>query len=234
MSSEGTNAVELWQLDLAAWSQVGDICESVLTSQELQQAQEFRFHQGRERFILGRGMMRHVLAHWLRIPATEVVFRFTGHGKPHLADAASDVQFNLSHSGDLILLAVTRGVQLGVDIERRREIKRRDQIAQGILAAKELKEYEALSEPERQSAFFTIWTRKEAIIKAVGRGLSFPLTELEVSFDAEPRLLRYGKTTGTNVPWHLSNVACPKEYVASLATGEPVTAAPLRVWSPGD
>ena len=114
----------------------------------------------------------------------------------------------------MIVLAVTRDGDIGVDIEAFRHLPRRDQIAQGILSAAEFALYQVLPEIQRQAAFFSIWTRKEAIVKAVGRGLCFPLTDVEVSFSPDARVLRFGECIGEDIPWHLSPIACPPGYAA--------------------
>lgn len=229
-ASASSSNVDLWQVKLADWADLGASCASLLTAGELEQADAFRFDNGRERFILGRGMMRAVLGRMIDAPPREVALHFSGQGKPHLTGDDA-VQFNLSHSGEMVMLAVTHGGPIGVDIEAFRELPRRDQIAKGILGAGELSRYEELSDAERQTAFFTIWTRKEAIVKAVGRGLCFPLTDVEVSFSADAHVLRFGECVSDDIPWHLSPIDCPKGYVAALATSRPVTEISIQSWT---
>ena len=223
--------VDLWQVTLADWSKFGAACEALLSPNELQQADSFRFDKGRQRFVLGRGMMRAAIGKALGIAARDVPLRFSGHGKPHLPDAHV-VQFNLSHSGELIVLAVTRKAQIGVDVEAFRHLPRRDQIAKEILGSDESSQYEALSDGERQTAFFTIWTRKEAIVKAVGRGLCFPLTDVEVSHSANAQVLRFGECDEAEIPWHLDSLDCPDGYVGALATSQPTSAISYHHWAP--
>lgn len=223
--------VDLWQVSLTDWPNIGAACQALLSNSELQQADSFRFDKGRERFILGRGMMRAVIGRVIGTAARDVVLNFSGQGKPHLPDADA-VQFNLSHSGELIILAVTRSAQIGVDVEAFRHLPRRDQIAKGILGSDELSRYEALSDSQRQTAFFTIWTRKEAIVKAVGRGLCFPLTDVEVSYSSDARVLRFGDHVADAVPWHLNRLDCPDGYVGALATSLPTGEISCHRWTP--
>lgn len=231
--STTTCNVDLWQVSLTDWPNLGALCEALLSCGELEQADSFRFDKGRERFVLGRGMMRAVIGRAIGIAARDVPLNFSGQGKPHLPGAAA-VQFNLSHSGELIILAVTRSAQVGVDVEAFRHLPRRDQIAKGILSSGEFSRYEALSDTERQTAFFTIWTRKEAIVKAVGRGLCFPLTDVEVSISPEARVLRFGDCVDETVPWHLNPLDCPDGYVGALATSVPTNTISFHRWTLGD
>jgi len=153
---------------------------------------------------------------------------------------ATDVDFNISHSGDIVLLALGRQMHLGVDVEQLRDMKRRDQIARGILSESELGDYLALPESRRQSAFFRIWTRKEAIVKAVGRGLSFPLTQVEVSAEqGDVRLRRFGEwfadhSDAPQPPWYLRNLSIGRDYAGALATNVVPKDVHAFAWTPGD
>ena len=229
--STPASRVTIWQLNLSDWRRWGDACESMLTPSELAQADRFRHPEGRQRFVLGRGMMRGVLGKLLDAKPREVALQFSGQGKPHLA-GEDGMHFNLSHSGEMILLGVTSNGEIGVDIEAFRHLPRRDQIAEGILSATELNQYETLSDAQRQAAFFTIWTRKEAIVKAVGRGLCFPLTDVEVSFTPDARVLRFGEAVGEDIPWRLSSIACPAGYAAALATSHQPSEISVNNWMP--
>lgn len=215
--------VQLWRAELNHDEAHVGVLQSLLPESERQQAARFRFAAGRERFVLGRAMLRSVLAGHLGIAQSSIDLKTSEYGKPQLADESVGVHFNLSHSGELVLLALARGMEIGVDVEQLRPVKRRDQIARGILSEAQWRTYEAMNGDQRQQAFFRVWTRKEAIVKATGRGLSFPLADVEVTLTAgEARLLRFGNLPGDTLagdtaPWHLRDVDCGAGYAAALA-----------------
>lgn len=132
---------------------------------------------GRQReYLLGRVLLRRLLAERLRCPATELRFCSNAHGKPTLCD--NSWQFNLSHSGDWLALALCQQGPLGVDIEmglRRRQIL---PLAQRFYAQSEYEWLAALPEAGRESAFYRLWSRKEAVLKAQGGGIAAGLDKV--------------------------------------------------------
>ena len=225
--------VVVWKASLATWPRAEPFARQILTPSEWEQANRFRIDEARLRYVIGRVLLRETLSRLVDAEPAELALEFTGHGKPQLKENRQNIQFNLSHSGEVVMLGVAREMEIGVDVEQIRPLSRRDQIAQGILSPEEWSLYSELSEHQRQQAFFTIWTRKEAIVKAVGRGLLFPLTELEVSFQqGEARLLRFGEAVGDDVPWHLSEITCPAGYLAALATKSPIESLEVHDWQP--
>jgi 4'-phosphopantetheinyl transferase len=153
-----------------------------------------------------------VLARYLdRAPAT-LRFDYGPRGKPLLP--GTPLSFNLSHSADRALLAVTREARLGVDIERIRPVDH-ERIARRFFAPAEAARLAALPERRRAAAFFAGWTRKEAFMKAVGEGLSLPLDSFEVSLDGPAVLLR--AAAGVATDWSLLELHVPEGFTAALA-----------------
>ena len=166
-----------------------------LSADEAERAQRFHFLQDRNRYIARRGILRQILSYYQNCPPSEVDFTYQAWGKPQLAHSTSlagDLRFNLSHSGDAALYAITSGRDIGVDIELiRPEVEWAD-IASSFFAWGEIAELRRLSSHSRTRGFFNCWTRKEAYLKARGDGLSIALDTFEVSLapgDA-PALLR--------------------------------------------
>ena len=225
--------VVILKASLADWPTLHPRAGELLTSDEFEQADRFRIAEARARFVIGRALLRDTLSGLLNVAPLDLELEFTGHGKPLLKQNSRQIQFNLSHSGEMVMLGVTCETEIGIDVEMIRPLSRRDQIAQGILSPAEWSHYSELSDAQRQEAFFTIWTRKEAIVKAVGRGLLFPLTDLEVSHrQGDARLLRFGDTVGDDVPWYLSEIDCPAGYLATVATDCPIQNLNVRDWHP--
>lgn len=155
--------------------------------------------------------MRELLGARLGIEPAAVQFRYGPHGKPELDGhaASSALKFNLSHSGDLALIGFAFGRELGVDIEFWRRLGDEEALARRHFAPSELADYLALRPEARTEGFFNGWTRKEAFIKAVGRGLSLPLSSFEVE-------LRPGRAAALR-SWQRGNDDSREWSLAALA-----------------
>ena len=227
------HTVQIWLARLTEFGSLGDNVVLSLPKDEQQQANRLRIVEARQRYVLGRWLLRTVLSRHLDAATTDLELNYSPHGKPGLAD--SNLRFNLSHSSDVVMLAVASEIELGIDVEQLRTVTRRDQIAAGIFGPSEMSLYNSLPESNRQQAFFRAWTRKEAIIKANGRGLSFPLTDVEVSLTKErPLLRRYGDLAGEQTPWHVFDIESPHGYMAALATSEVPKQIQQFWWQPDD
>ena len=168
----------------------------LLDAGERERAARFHFALHRLRFVHGRGLLRRMLGHGTGIAPAAIRFDHGAQGKPRLADQTSvqggGLDFNLSHSGPLALLALSDGAQIGVDIELPREMPDLLAIARRNFAPAEFRAMTAWPEHSRADAFLACWTRKEAFVKALGSGLSMPLADFEVSLDPDgPAQLRH-------------------------------------------
>jgi 4'-phosphopantetheinyl transferase len=143
----------------------------------------FRFEQDRRRYLIGRGLLRTLLGRYLDIAPDQPRFDYTPSGKPYLAPglARQPLEFNISHSGELVLIAVAAGRALGIDVEEIRGDIEVAAIATHFFSPNEQHALATLSGAARVDAFFDCWTRKEAYIKAKGDGLSLPLDQFDVS-----------------------------------------------------
>ena len=165
-----------------------------LPAEEQVRAERFRFHDPRARFVGCRVPLRSILANCLGMAADAISFGYGANGKPELAaapkaaavqNAGTSIEFNLSHSGDWGLIALTVGSAVGVDIEQfdpRSEIQR---LAERYFAKSEVAEFLQLSEESRQAGFYRGWTCKEAYMKATGRGMSQSLSSFAVRIDPD-------------------------------------------------
>src|SRR5262249_40768520 len=147
----------------------------VLNEEERARGMRFIRPRDRRRFVICRGSVRMILAGYLGISSREIEFRTGPGGKPGLVVAggsseASAWRFNVSHSDDMALLAVGRGRELGVDLERLRSIREAERIVESYFTAAELAQFAGLDPSDRTAAFLRGWTRKEAILKAKGVG----------------------------------------------------------------
>lgn len=174
--------IHVWLIrldDLDAEAHLRDL----LADDERDRAERFRFDLHRRRFVIARGTLREILGNYLAIQPSEIRFVYGPKGKPALAfPEGIDLQFNLSHSGELALAAFTVGKPLGVDIEQVRPMDDLESIVRDHFSAMEIEQWQSLPSQARVPAFFDCWTRKEAYVKAIGDGLSAPLNEFDVAF----------------------------------------------------
>lgn len=179
----GPDEVHVWRASLAPPPGVLPRLEALLSDEERARAERFRFDVHRHRFVAGRGLQRLVLGRYLGLAPASLRYREATHGKPELDGpaAASGVRFNVSNAEDRLLLALTPGREIGVDLEPLRPMPDGADIAERFFSAPEVEVFRGVPEGERDAAFFTCWTRKEAFIKAVGEGLSMPLDRFDVT-----------------------------------------------------
>jgi 4'-phosphopantetheinyl transferase len=172
-----------------------------LSEAERERAVRFYLARDRDRFVGRRVYLRTLLAAYLGRRPAELRYVEGRHGKPALApDQAEDLTFNLSHSHGGVLVAVARGRELGVDLEAHASLTdpdERDRVARRILDRDEQAEWEALAAAARPDAFFRLWTRKEALLKALGIGLRIDPSAIHVGFGeraatSDPRLVEFG------------------------------------------
>ncbi len=215
--SLSSNEVHVWRFGLSKPDEAILDYYELLSSEERARAERFHFSEHSKRYIVGRGTLRMLLARYANQAPAELRFEYTDHGKPLLRD--SPIRFNLSHSDNLALFAVTLGRDIGVDIER---IRRSDDLltlADYCFAPEERSALRALTPQQRAQAFFRCWTRKEAYIKARGDGLSLDLHTFAVSLGpGEPAaLLRTMDDPAEPSRWSIFALRPHTEYEAALA-----------------
>jgi len=197
---------------------------ALLTDAERQKAARKIFEHDRRRFIVARARLRQVLGKRLGVRPEAVELEYGEHGKPALAQpfAASGLRFNVSHCDDVAAYAISRGREIGVDVETVREMPDADEIAARFFSRDENEQYQALAPGDRPLGFFNCWTRKEAFIKALGDGLSYPLNRFDVSLapDAPARILRVETTAADDCGWTLHSFLPAPGVVGAVVVRE--------------
>jgi 4'-phosphopantetheinyl transferase len=185
--------VDVWRIPLDRPDEILSLLERTLSADERQRAERFRLPQVKTRFIAGRGALRAILGRYRQESPDRLVFRYEEFGKPGLdgPDGPVPLRFNLTHSHGLALLAIAHDQVVGIDLERVREMAAADRIVFRYFTEAERAAYFRQPEAEKPTAFFRGWTRKEAYMKATGKGLTMPLDSFSVTLapDEEPRLL---------------------------------------------
>lgn len=196
---------------------------SVLSEDERERASRFHFERDRRRFVSGRSTLRRIVAAYLDASPKELAFEYAPQGKPRVADA--EISFNISHSGGCALFAFASQFEIGVDVEQFDQARvDNERVAERFFSPIEVATLRAHPEWSRGKAFLRCWTRKEAFIKARGDGLTLPLKDFDVSFDAgaRPAVLRTAWSLQEPEEWALHDISdiCPGA-VAALAARAP-------------
>lgn len=178
--------IPVWWIDLDDASALQGDATRMLSVGERKRAERFRFEKHRERWLAGRIALRRILADELDVACGEIEYDTGVHGKPSLGGKLSgELEFNLSHSGGRALVGIARGAALGIDVEQIHLMEDLHAVAERHFAAEERERLFCLPESEQVPAFYRLWTRKEAYIKAIGTGLGHPLDRFAVTGETE-------------------------------------------------
>lgn len=214
------DVVQVWLIDLAQPLAVVAALSVTLTSDE--QARAARRIQRRNQWVTARGALRLLLAAHARQPAEALRFSDGPQGKPALVDHPA-LRFNLSHSGELALVAIAWQRELGVDIEQEQPRPGLLNVARRFFSASERAALAQIPPDQQAAAFFRCWARKEAYIKARGGGLSIPLRHFDVTLtpDEPARLLADRATPDALQRWTLAALPTPSGYAGALVAERP-------------
>ncbi len=219
------NEVHVWAVPLGG---AAERCSGLLSAAEQEKAQRYRFLDHRRRYAIARGSLRTILAGYVGADPAALTFATGPRGKPVL-DGPAVPHFNLSHSAQLALIAIS-GARVGIDVEKERHLERVRDIAQRQFSTAEFTAFEALAERDWLRAFYRCWTRKEAYVKALGLGLS-ALDVFDVDLGERARFvaLRDGQDVAE---WAMFDVSPGPDYIGAVAIQDP--RATLRQFRFGD
>jgi 4'-phosphopantetheinyl transferase len=194
----------------------------LLDHDELTRANRFHFEKDRRHFVVARGFLRVLLGRYLNRNPKQFKFNYGPYGKPALPGEGL-LRFNMSHSHGIALYAVTEGRDVGVDVEYVRSDFTSDDIARRFFSPFEVENLCGLPTEERVSSFFRCWTRKEAYIKATGRGLSQPLDGFDVTLGPAESAALLRTDDGSHERWSMANIEVGPGYAGAVAVEGPIT-----------
>jgi 4'-phosphopantetheinyl transferase len=210
--------IHIWHVSLERPASALPPLLLLLSPDEQQRADRFRFEKDRTKFIITRGLLRTVLSRYLAIAPAQIEFSYTPKGKPLLS---APISFNVSHSHQMALFAIASYPRIGIDLEHLRPIDAVP-LAQRFFSPQEAAILSALTGAEQQRAFFRGWTQKEAYLKATGDGL-VGLESVEVALDQPMKILKINGGSQAAADWFVSEIEVP-DYVAAIAgEGAPPT-----------
>ncbi|MBZ0303729.1 MAG: 4'-phosphopantetheinyl transferase superfamily protein [Anaerolineae bacterium] len=225
------DAVHVWLADLRIPPSNIPSLQAMLADDEKVRASRFRFEPLQNVFIVSHGILRLLLSRYLNCDPASLRFQHNSHGKPELP--GHELRFNFSHSGDYTIYALVRRHQIGIDIERMRPLDDLETIARYYFSEVECAALLNLRPEEQVQGFFNGWTRKEAYIKAIGKGLAQPLDAFDVTLapDSPARLLRVEGDLAAPQRWSLWDVPAPAGYAAACMVECPTCELQLRTFT---
>jgi 4'-phosphopantetheinyl transferase len=230
----GADDAHVWRVSLDQPTDMLAKLAPLLSHDEYQRSMRYYRPIDRDRFIVGRGILRKIISAYLALPPGQLRFTYNAHGKPAVSDDQNDraLNFNLSHSAGLIVYAVTRGRNVGIDIEYICEDFASLEIAEHFFSRDEFEALKAVAGDQRAKAFFNCWSRKESYIKAIGTGVSYPLDGFTVSLtpDVTPALLKVDADTAEASRWNMYELDVGEGYAAALIVENPPVSLKRFQW----
>jgi len=226
--------VHVWAAALDVPSDRRRRLAETLSHEERQRAARFRSSEHCRRWIVGRGLLREILAEYLRVQPEEVCLSSEAHGKLVLAGPPPPpISFSLTRSGGLAVFAISSDYEVGVDAEQLREFPEMRAMADRLFSRAERAALAAVSPEAYLPAFYRCWTRKEAYLKARGTGLLEPLDgfDVEVAPNRPAALLRVAGDAAAASRWTMIHLEPARGYVGALAVGAPPAQVSWRTGS---
>lgn len=225
--------VHIWRANLNLSSIEIKRLRKLLSSDEIDRADRFRFPLHRTRFIAARGILRQLLGSYLEVSPNSLTFEYGDRGKPLLAMPTSNnlINFNLSHSQEYAIYGFTYHQPIGVDLEYVKEMPDALQIAQRFFSENEYQLIRNTVEQKQNQVFFRLWTAKEAYLKAIGTGLAGSLTSVDIGLNqAHPCLLSIKGERTSVTEWSLYSCIPQQDYIAAIALRTIIPFEQISFW----
>jgi 4'-phosphopantetheinyl transferase len=207
--------VFLLQLDLFNY----DDFLSLLPEDEKERANRLKINEKKKQFVIARGVLRKLLSNCLRKPIEEIMFSYGEHKKPYIKEQYNNktVEFNISHSGDYAIIAITLGNKVGIDIEKINNKIDYQSLSKRFFSEKEKEELLSLNKDEQLDAFYRAWVRKESFIKANGKGIAFGLDCFSVSLNENKKSkIDIVSPNNQNEQWYCYDLMSVDNYKTAL------------------
>jgi len=214
------NDVHIWKVSLTPHQHQFIKLQRLLSPDEITRAQRLKFQEHRHAFIAARSALRLIMSRYLCVEAQSLVFTQGPQGKPFLKEPLANppLLFNLSHTQHFALYAFTLNKEIGIDLEDQNRNINYESLIDRVCSEKEKAIIMAHAPPEQKQIFLTCWTRKEAYVKATGKGLSFPLQAITVSLPptTPTALLEVAGDSQEPLRWSMHEIQVDHDHVATL------------------
>lgn len=209
--------INLWYACIDSFTKDVFHLSELLNEEELRKANCIKSIKDRNNCIITLVLLKKLLGYYLDKLPSEIILSYTKYNKPYLKHC--DLKFNLSHSGNLLLIGVALNYDIGVDVEKTEYFPEMDGVAKNFFSNYEYQSFIRLNEDQKIEGFFNCWTRKEAFIKAIGSGLSYSLKEFDVTLipEEEARLIKVKNDETEGESWSLFSFDIMSNYKAAVA-----------------
>ena len=216
--------LHIWSLNFVVNDDAFNRYHGLLSHDEKKRASKFRFYKDKRCYVVTKGVLRLLSGGYLNQDAKAITFDYGKYEKPPYKHE-TNLNFNVSHSGDMAIIGFVYDHTIGVDIEKIKNDFDTFDIAVNFFSKKEIAALRKIPKPQQYIAFYRCWTRKEAFIKAKGSGLSFPLDQFSVTLDSdlEANLLetKWNKKEKNN--WSFHSFKPDPDYIAAIIVGDAVS-----------
>jgi 4'-phosphopantetheinyl transferase len=206
-----TSRVDVYRIAVTSNQSLSDYFNSILSTDEQERALRYHQQKDRQQFIIGRGLLRHLLGNYSNQHPDKIQLATGINKKPFLQNSSVDLHFNISHSGDWIMIAISDSA-VGIDVEKIDEDFSYKEILQQNLSKKEIDFIQNGKQPAEN--FYLLWTRKEALLKATSKGISNDLCFIP-SLDGEHTVDQ--KIIGSDESFCINSFKISENYIASIA-----------------
>lgn len=218
------NHIHIWSTNLAISKEQEKAYLSLLSPDEVARAERLHFVDHRRRFTAARAILREILGVYLQLPPQDIVFAYGDHHKPFLKNAEQyPLQFNVAHSDEMAIYALTLQHDIGVDIEKIKTDYNAG-VATRYFSQTENAALATLSGDAKKAAFYCLWSRKEALVKGVGKGLSLSLSSFSVSLEDAVETIELDQEKWQLAPLHLAD-----DYASAVASNQIIKA--IHYWT---
>jgi 4'-phosphopantetheinyl transferase len=226
--------IHIWIVQLDKWNSHLTELNVLLSDEELERSKRLKVIEKQEQFIISRGILRLILASYLDLDPTAINIQLTPDGKPFLE--RSDLTFNLSHSGNTLLLGVNKNLSLGIDIQRIYAISNLETIIENYFSENEKNYLKSRPADLLRDHFFSIWTAKEAYLKAIGKGFQESPTEISTLPDESTSnfLLNSNNKGVISQDWTITSINLDQNYKAAIAVNGEIKGIKRIRLTPGD
>ena len=208
--------VDVWHGDLLLKQSEEQYYWALRNDDEKQKADKFTRPELQNKYVKTRGVLRKILASYLDVEPKFIDMKIGGYGKPYLAE--DSVSFNLSHTGNKFVLAVGNVGDMGIDLELHRDRMNMSGLVEKCFSDEESVYWHSLSEMHKTQMFFRFWVRKEAFVKAVGRGIALGLEQCIVDPDSQQFFLNIPVAYGLASDWKILDIQLKQEDICALVT----------------
>ena len=226
--------IHVWRINLVRPPPETARLQNILSDDGKKSAARFHFAHDQRRFVVRRAVLRQLLAVNLDLHPEEIKIDSAHFQKPKIAAAQNSrrLQFSSSHSGDWALIALAQNGEVGVDVEQHRPLPDAADLVKNYFSDWEIAEFARLSEPMRAEGFFNCWTRKEAFVKALGLGLTYPLKNFSVTLaPGQPAaLVAVSGDANAREKWRMVSLDVAPAHAAALVFEAGLSAVRCFEW----